>query len=98
MDKARLSQMAKKTLLVLVMCLSLAALLVAGCSGGKSGSSSADQKAQMETVAKFYKAQGALDIKAMRAALYDPTDVAGLATATVPAGAQKTEVISKNVG
>ncbi len=34
----------------------------------------------------------------MRAALYDPQDIAGLATATVPPDAQKAEVITKNVG
>jgi hypothetical protein len=98
MNKAGRNRMAKRTLVLLVMCLSLVALVVAGCSGGSSGGVSSDQKAQMETVAKFYKAQGALDITGMRASLYDPQDRAGLATATVPAGAQKTEVISKNEG
>jgi hypothetical protein len=97
MNKAGLSRIAKKTLVLLVVCLSLVALFVAGCSG-KSGGVTADQKAQMETVANFYKAQGALDITKMRASLYDPQDVAGLATATVPAGAQKAEVIATNVG
>jgi len=97
MNKAGLNRMAKKTLVLLVVCLSLVALFVAGCSG-KSGSATADQKAQLETVANFYKAQGALDLPKMKASLYDPQDVAGLATATVPAGAKKTEVIVKNVG
>jgi hypothetical protein len=98
MDKARLNRLAKGTLVLLVICLSLAALLVTGCSGGKSGGATSDQKAQLETVAKFYKAQGNLDIPGMRAALYDPKDAAGLATATVPPGAQKAEVIAKSVG
>ncbi len=98
MDKARLNRLAKRTLVLVVICLSLVALLVTGCSGGTSGGASSDQKAQLETVAKFYKAQGNLDIPGMRAALYDPKDAAGLATATVPPGAQKAEVISKSVG
>lgn len=98
MHNARLAQMAKRTLLLLVVCLSLVALFVTGCSGGGATSASADQKAMLESVAKFYKAQGALDLPGMRAALYDPQDVAKLATATVPADAQKAEVITKNVG
>ena len=98
MDKARLNRLAKRTLVLLVICLSLVALFVAGCSGGGSGGVNSDQKAQLETVAQFYKAQGNLDLKTMRAALYDPKDAAGLATATVPAGAKKTEVNTKNDG
>jgi hypothetical protein len=98
MRNARLAQMAKRTLLLLVVCLSLVALFVTGCSGGGSSGASADQKAMLETVGKFYKAQGALDLPAMRASLYDPQDVAGLATATVPPEAQKAEVNTKAVG
>jgi hypothetical protein len=98
MNKARLGTVAKRTLVALVVCLSLVALAITGCAGAKSSGVSADQKAQLETVAKFYKAQGNLDIPGMRAALYDPKDVAGLATATVPPGAQKAEVVATNVG
>jgi hypothetical protein len=97
MNKARLARIAKKSLVLLVVCLALVALFVTGCSGGSAGGS-ADSKAQLETIAKFYKAQGNLDLPGMRAALYDPQDVAGLATATVPPEAQKAEVITKNVG
>ena len=97
MNKARLAGTAKKSLVLLAVCLALVAMFVAGCSGGGAGGS-ADQKAQLEAVAKFYQAQGDLDIPAMRDSLYDPEDTAGLATATVPPDAQKAEVIAKNVG
>ena len=98
MNKAGLNRMTKKALVLLVICASLVALLVTGCSGGKSAGSTPDQKAMLETVAKFYAAQGALDIPGMRASLYDPQDIAGLATATVPPSAQKAEVVAKTVG
>jgi hypothetical protein len=82
---------------LLVICAALLALLVVGCSGGASSSGS-DSKAMIETVGKFYAAQGALDLPGMRAALYDPTNVSGIATATVPPGSQKVEVNWKSVG
>jgi hypothetical protein len=87
---------AKALVSLLAIFVLLLAILLAGCSGGTSAGS--DQKAMMETVGKFYAAQGALDLAAMKAALYDPTNVSGIATATVPPGAQKTEVNWKNVG
>lgn len=78
---------------LLMVCVALLALLISGCSGGGS-----DQKAQLETVGKFYAAQGALDLPALKAALYDPKNISGIATATVPPGAQKTEIAWKSVG
>jgi hypothetical protein len=88
----------KKALTLLVICASLVALLVTGCSGGKSsGASSEDQKAMLAAVGKFYAAQGALDLAGMKASLYDPQDISGIATATVPPGAKKAEVVVKPV-
>lgn len=83
---------------LVVAAATLVALLAAGCTSGGAGGSAADQKAMREVVGKFYAAQGDLDIETMRASLYDPQNIAGLATATVPPEAQKTEVTWKNVG
>ena len=83
---------------LVVICATLLALFTVGCSGGAAGGSAADQKAMREAVAKFYRAQGDLDIAGMKASLYDPQNIAGLATATVPAEAKKTEVVVKPVG
>ena len=81
---------------LVVACATLLALFAVGCSGGAG--SAADQKAMREAVAKFYSSQGELDIEGMKASLYDPQNIAGLATATVPPEAQKTEVVVKSVG
>ncbi len=88
----------KKVLALLVICAALVALLVSGCSGGKSTGASADQKAMLDAVGKFYVAQASLDLAGMKAALYDPQDISGIATATVPPGATKAEVAAKPVG
>jgi hypothetical protein len=98
MSKAGHHKAGKKALVsLLLICMAVLALLIAGCSGGASSGGS-DSKAMVEAVGKFYAAQGALDLPGMRAALYDPTNVSGIATATVPADAKKTEVVWKAVG
>ena len=78
---------------LLIVCVALFAMILAGCSSAGS-----DQKAMRETVGKFYAAQGALDLATIRASLYDPQNKSGLATATVPPGATKTDVTWKTVG
>jgi hypothetical protein len=94
MGETRHHRVARKALVsVLVICASLLAVIVVGCSGGGG-----DQKAMLETVGKFYAAQGALDLPAMKAAIYDPQNTSGIATATIPAGATKTEILWKSVG
>ena len=99
MSKAGHSQVGKRALVsVLLVCAALLALLVVGCSGGASSGGSADQKAMLEAVGKFYAAQGALDLPAMKAALWDPQNMSGIATATIPPDAKKTEVAWKSVG
>ena len=53
----------------------------------------------MEAVAKWYVAEGAADLAGIKAAVYDPTDILGLATATpAPADVQRTTVVWKWVG
>lgn len=90
----------KWVIALLMVGAALLVLLAAGCSSSSStgGASAGDQKAMLETVGKFYAAQGALDLPAVRETLYDPTDIAGLATATVPADATKTEITWKAEG
>jgi hypothetical protein len=97
MNKSARHTPGKKVLALLVICASLVALLVTGCSGGKSSGASSDQKAMLAAVGKFYAAQGALDLAGMKASLYDPQDISGIATATVPPGAKKAEVVVKPV-
>lgn len=99
MSKAGHHPVGKKALLsLLVVFAALLALLAVGCSGGAPSSGGSDSKAMAEAVGKFYAAQGALDIAGMKAALYDPTNISGIATATVPADAKKTEVAWKASG
>jgi len=83
---------------LLVACATLVALLAVGCSGGTTSGGTSDEKAMREVIAKFYAAQGNLDLAGMKASIYDPQNIAGLATATVPPDAKKTEVTWKNVG
>ncbi|MEI7814001.1 MAG: hypothetical protein WCJ13_04335 [Coriobacteriia bacterium] len=95
MSKAGRSQVGKKVLVsVLLICVALLAVFAAGCSKGGAG----DQKAMVEAVAKFYAAQGALDLATMKATIYDPQNMSGIATATIPADAKKTEIVWKSVG
>ncbi len=90
----------KRTRPVWMLALLACALLLAGVAGGcKSASSGGektatpDKKAMLEAVAKWYVAQGALDIKGFKAGIYDPEDILGVATMTAaPEGAQKSEV------
>jgi len=98
MSKAGRYQVAKKALVsLLLICVALLAVFAAGCSKGGAGGAG-DQKAMVEAVAKFYAAQGALDLATMKATIYDPQNMSGIATATIPAGAQKTEIVWKSVG
>ena len=47
----------------------------------------------LEAVAKWYVAQGALDMAGFKAGIYDPEDILGVATMTAaPEGAEKSEV------
>jgi hypothetical protein len=95
MGEARHHRVANKALVsLLIVGVSLLAVLLVGCSAGGG----ADQKAMLEAVGKFYAAQGALDLPAMKAAIYDPQNVSGIATATVPPDAKKTEVAWKSAG
>lgn len=80
----------------LLACALLLAGFSAGCkspasSGG--GPSAGDKKAMIEAVAKWYVAQGELDINGFKAGIYDPDDLLGVATmTTAPEGAEKSEV------
>jgi hypothetical protein len=57
-----------------------------------------DRKAMVESVAKWYVAQGAADINGIRAGVYDPANLLGLATATPPAGVERLTVVWKWTG
>ena len=82
-------------MLALLACTLMLAGVTAGC---KTASKEAtvtpeDKKAMIESVAKFFVAQGALDIPGVKASIYDPENIFGVATMTVaPEGAQKTEI------
>ncbi|NTU71820.1 MAG: hypothetical protein HGB10_08390 [Coriobacteriia bacterium] len=68
-------------------------LLIAGVATGCKPSETDQKKAMLESVAKWYVAQGALDMAAFKAGIYDPDDILGVATMTAaPPGAVKTEV------
>lgn len=76
-------------MLALFACVLLLGGVVAGCKP----SAQADKKNMLEAVAKWYSAQGGLDIVGFKAGIYDPTDILGVATMTAPpAGAVKSEV------
>jgi hypothetical protein len=84
-------------MLALLVGVLLLAGLAAGCKSGSDNSGATvtpeDKKAMVESVAKFFVAQGALDIKGIKAGIYDPENIFGVATMTVaPEGAQKTEI------
>jgi hypothetical protein len=81
--------------LVVAACAIVVAATIAGCSSTSSPSGTSitsDQKAMVETVGKWYVAEGSFDIPALKAIVYDPNDIMGLATATPPAGALTTTV------
>jgi hypothetical protein len=73
------------------------ALMVTGCSANSSGAKKsdpkADRKAMMETVAKFYVAQGAQDLKGIKSAIHDPDNIMELPTETPPATDAETTTI-----
>jgi hypothetical protein len=61
--------------------------------------SAQDRKTMMESVAKWYVAQGAADLGGIRAAVYDPTNILGLATATpLPSEVETVTIVWKWVG
>jgi len=72
--------------------------VMAGCKT-TSSKLTADQRAMLEAIGKWYVAQGQLDIKGFKAGIHDPEDILGVATATAPPeGATKTEVKWKWAG
>jgi len=80
--------------LALLAAVLMLAGIVAGCASGSGASDpSTDKKAMLESVAKWYTAQGSLDMVAFKAGIYDPQDILGVATMTAaPPGASKAEV------
>ena len=80
-------------MLALLACALMLAGVAAGCKSATPGASPDDKKVMLESVAKWYVAQGALDIAGFKAGIYDPTDTLGVATMTAaPEGATKSEV------
>jgi hypothetical protein len=73
-----------------------AALMVAGCSttsASKPVDPKAERKAMMETVAKYYVAQGAMDLDTVRTLVHDPDNIMELPTSTpTPAEGETTTV------
>src|SRR5450759_1219914 len=71
------------------------ALLATGCSAAsKSVDPTQDRKAMMEIAANWYVASyGTLDLNGVKATVYDPGNILGLATATpVPASEPRTAI------
>ncbi len=87
-------------LVVAAVMLALVAVLALGACAKSttSAASPEDKKAMMESVAKWNVAQGAVDLPALKALIYDPKNELGLATATPPADAQKVKVAWKWAG
>jgi hypothetical protein len=83
-------------MLALLACVLLLAGVAAGCKSASTTETSTgttDKKAMLEAVAKWYTAQGALDLAGFKAGIYDPEDILGVATMTaIPEGAEKAEV------
>jgi hypothetical protein len=82
-------------MLALLACVLLLAGVAAGCKSASTSStaSQADKKPMIESVAKFFVAQGALDIPGIKAGIYDPENIWGVATMTAaPAGMQKATI------
>lgn len=74
--------------MALLVCALLFVGIAAGCKVAPD-----EKKVMLESVAKWYVAQGSLDIAAFKAGIYDPTDSLGVATmTTAPEGATKSEV------
>jgi hypothetical protein len=83
-------------MLVLLACVLLLAALAGGCKSAtkeQTPAANPDKKAMLESVAKWYTAQGALDLAGFKAGIYDPDNILGVATMTAaPKGAKKAEV------
>lgn len=83
----------KHTLSARMLAVLACLLLLAGIAAGCKPAAQDDKKLMLEAVAKWYTAQGALDIAGFKAGIYDPTDILGVATMTAaPEGAVKSEV------
>jgi hypothetical protein len=83
-------------LIVAATMFATAAVMGVSACAKSTASTSPDRKAMMESVAKWYVAEGAADLEGVRAGVYDPTNLLGLATATPPpADVQTTTVIWK---
>ena len=83
-------------LVVAAVMLSLVGVLgLAACaqSSNSAASTQQDHQAMMETVAKWYVAEGAANLDGIKAAVYDPTAILGLATATPPPADQPTTTV-----
>lgn len=69
------------------------AFAVTGCKSAAKSTLTDQQKSMIESVAKWYEAQGKLDVKGYKAGIYDPDDILGVATMTAPPkGATETTV------
>ena len=84
-------------MLALLACALLLAGVAAGCKSASNTATPtaapAEKKAMLESVAKWYVAQGALDMKGFKDGVYDPQNILGVATMTAaPEGAQKSDV------
>lgn len=61
------------------------AFAVTGCKPAAPKTTLDDsQKSMLESVAKWYEAQGKLDVKGYKAGIYDPDNILGVATMTAP--------------
>jgi hypothetical protein len=81
-------------MLALLACALLVLGVIAGCAPAKKADTlTPEKKAMVESVAKWYVAQGALDLAGFKAGIYDPNDVLGVASMTAPPkDAKKSEV------
>lgn len=81
-------------LAVLLAAMLVIALAVTGCNKPSTKTSiDENQKQMIESVAKWYVAQGKLDVKGYKAGIYDPDNILGVATMTAPPkGAKETTV------
>jgi hypothetical protein len=77
-----------------VICVLAAVLVASGCSAASTSvDPTQDRKAMMETAANWYVALGAQDLNGKKAAVYDPGNILGYATATpAPASAPRTAI------
>lgn len=85
-------------MLALLACVLLLTGVAAGCKSA-SKDPATDKKAMLEAVANWQVAQGKLDLAGVKAGIYDPSDIFGIATMTaVPEGVAAYEVKWEWVG